>query len=142
MRHHYELGILYIDMGRKEEARRALETGAALPSGRLSTARVSRRSGNSWRNGPPLTQRWRLRWRGQRSRRSRRARAGSDVEVALDLLRRRFFERLPLLDKFCILENDASFPLICLRRSSRSERIFPGLRFRQMQARKELSISS
>jgi Flp pilus assembly protein TadD len=31
MRHHYELGILYIDMGRKEEARRALETGAALP---------------------------------------------------------------------------------------------------------------
>ena len=31
MRHHYELGILYIDMGRKDEARRALETGGALP---------------------------------------------------------------------------------------------------------------
>jgi tetratricopeptide (TPR) repeat protein len=31
MRHHYELGILYIDMGMKEEARRALEEGAALP---------------------------------------------------------------------------------------------------------------
>ncbi len=30
MRHHYELGILYIDMGRKEEARRALEAGATL----------------------------------------------------------------------------------------------------------------
>jgi tetratricopeptide (TPR) repeat protein len=30
MRHHYELGILYIDMGRKEEARRALEKGATL----------------------------------------------------------------------------------------------------------------
>ena len=31
MRHQYELGILYIDMGRKEEARRALEKAAALP---------------------------------------------------------------------------------------------------------------
>lgn len=31
IRHHYELGILYIDMGRKEEARRALEKGATLP---------------------------------------------------------------------------------------------------------------
>ena len=31
MRHHYELGILYIDMGKKEEARRSLETAAALP---------------------------------------------------------------------------------------------------------------
>jgi tetratricopeptide (TPR) repeat protein len=30
MRHRYELGILYIDMGRKEEARRALETAATL----------------------------------------------------------------------------------------------------------------
>jgi tetratricopeptide (TPR) repeat protein len=30
MRHQYELGILYIDMGRKEEARRALEKGATL----------------------------------------------------------------------------------------------------------------
>ena len=30
MRHRYELGILYIDMGRKEEARRALEKGAVL----------------------------------------------------------------------------------------------------------------
>ena len=30
MRHHYELGILYIDMGRKEEARRALQAGASL----------------------------------------------------------------------------------------------------------------
>jgi tetratricopeptide (TPR) repeat protein len=31
MRHRYELGILYIDMGRKEEARQALEAAAALP---------------------------------------------------------------------------------------------------------------
>jgi hypothetical protein len=31
MRHHFELGILYIDMGRKEEARKALEKGATLP---------------------------------------------------------------------------------------------------------------
>ncbi|HTY58254.1 MAG TPA: tetratricopeptide repeat protein, partial [Bacteroidota bacterium] len=31
MRHHYELGILYIDMGRKDEARRALEFAATLP---------------------------------------------------------------------------------------------------------------
>ncbi len=31
MRHRYELGILYIDMGRKEEARQALEEAAALP---------------------------------------------------------------------------------------------------------------
>jgi Flp pilus assembly protein TadD len=31
MRHRYELGILYIDMGRKEDARRALEAAAALP---------------------------------------------------------------------------------------------------------------
>ncbi len=31
MRHHYEIGILYLDMGRTEEARRALETAAALP---------------------------------------------------------------------------------------------------------------
>jgi tetratricopeptide (TPR) repeat protein len=31
MRHHYEIGILYLDMGRKEEARRALETAASLP---------------------------------------------------------------------------------------------------------------
>jgi tetratricopeptide (TPR) repeat protein len=31
MRHRYELGILYIDLGRKEEARSALEKGAALP---------------------------------------------------------------------------------------------------------------
>ena len=31
MRHHYELGILYMDMGRKDEARRSLEKGAALP---------------------------------------------------------------------------------------------------------------
>ena len=31
MRHRYELGILYIDMGRKEEARHALEAAAALP---------------------------------------------------------------------------------------------------------------
>ena len=30
MRHQYELGILYIDMGKKEEARRALEKGATL----------------------------------------------------------------------------------------------------------------
>ena len=30
MRHQYELGILYIDMGRKEEARRALEKAATL----------------------------------------------------------------------------------------------------------------
>ena len=31
MRHHYELGVLYIDMGRTDEARRALETAAGLP---------------------------------------------------------------------------------------------------------------
>jgi tetratricopeptide (TPR) repeat protein len=31
MRHHFELGILYIDMGRKEEARKALEKCATLP---------------------------------------------------------------------------------------------------------------
>ena len=31
MRHHYELGILYIDMDRKEEARRILEYAATLP---------------------------------------------------------------------------------------------------------------
>lgn len=31
MRHHYELGVLYIDMGRKADARRALETAAGLP---------------------------------------------------------------------------------------------------------------
>jgi tetratricopeptide (TPR) repeat protein len=31
MRHHYELGILYIDMRRTEEARRALEKAAGLP---------------------------------------------------------------------------------------------------------------
>jgi len=30
MRHHYELGILYIDMGRKEDARRALEKAGTL----------------------------------------------------------------------------------------------------------------
>jgi tetratricopeptide (TPR) repeat protein len=30
MRHHYELGILYMDMGRKDEARSALEKGAML----------------------------------------------------------------------------------------------------------------
>jgi tetratricopeptide (TPR) repeat protein len=30
MRHHYELGILYIDMGRREEARGALEKAATL----------------------------------------------------------------------------------------------------------------
>jgi tetratricopeptide (TPR) repeat protein len=30
MRHHYELGILYMDLGRKEEARRSLERAAAL----------------------------------------------------------------------------------------------------------------
>jgi tetratricopeptide (TPR) repeat protein len=31
MRHHYELGILYIDMGRKDEARRVLAFAATLP---------------------------------------------------------------------------------------------------------------
>ena len=31
MRHRYELGILYLDMGRKEDARRMLEAAAALP---------------------------------------------------------------------------------------------------------------
>jgi Flp pilus assembly protein TadD len=31
MRHQYELGILYIDMGRKDEARRILEHAATLP---------------------------------------------------------------------------------------------------------------
>jgi tetratricopeptide (TPR) repeat protein len=30
MRHHYELGILYLDWGRKDEARRSLERAAAL----------------------------------------------------------------------------------------------------------------
>jgi hypothetical protein len=31
MRHQYELGILYIDMGREEEARQALEAAGRLP---------------------------------------------------------------------------------------------------------------
>jgi Flp pilus assembly protein TadD len=31
MRHQYELGILYIDMGRKQEARKVLEQAATLP---------------------------------------------------------------------------------------------------------------
>lgn len=31
MRHHYELGILYIDMDREDEARKALEHAATLP---------------------------------------------------------------------------------------------------------------
>jgi tetratricopeptide (TPR) repeat protein len=31
MRHQYELGILYIDMDRKEDARKALEAAALLP---------------------------------------------------------------------------------------------------------------
>jgi len=31
MRHRYELGILYLDMGRRDDARRSLEAAAALP---------------------------------------------------------------------------------------------------------------
>jgi tetratricopeptide (TPR) repeat protein len=31
MRHHYELGILYLDMNRREEAKQAFEKAAALP---------------------------------------------------------------------------------------------------------------
>ena len=31
MRHHYELGVLYLDMGREEDARAALTTAASLP---------------------------------------------------------------------------------------------------------------
>jgi len=31
MRHQYELGVLYLDMGRREEARAALTTAASLP---------------------------------------------------------------------------------------------------------------
>ncbi|MBI5473386.1 MAG: hypothetical protein HY961_13660 [Ignavibacteriae bacterium] len=31
MRHHYELGVLYVDWGKRKEARRAFEAAAALP---------------------------------------------------------------------------------------------------------------
>lgn len=31
MRHHYELGVLYLDWGRTEDGRKALETAASLP---------------------------------------------------------------------------------------------------------------